>query len=255
MLFQTSDTTWQAYNTYGGNSLYTGDAGYAGAARTRSATTGRSSTAPNDARRTSFFTAECPMVRFLERNGYDVSYSAASTPTAAARCCRTTRCSCRRATTSTGRARSAPTSRPARDAGVNLAFFTGNAMYWKTRYEPSIDGTATPYRTLVSYKETHAERDDRSATADVDRHLARPTLQPARRRRPARERADRHDLHGQLLTTRRDHGARRPTARLRIWRNTSVATLAPGRPTTLADRLARLRVGRRPRQRLPSGRA
>ena len=22
MLFQTSDTTWQAYNTYGGNSLY-----------------------------------------------------------------------------------------------------------------------------------------------------------------------------------------------------------------------------------------
>ena len=23
LLFQTSDTTWQAYNTYGGNSLYT----------------------------------------------------------------------------------------------------------------------------------------------------------------------------------------------------------------------------------------
>ena len=24
LLFQTSDTTWQAYNDYGGNSLYTG---------------------------------------------------------------------------------------------------------------------------------------------------------------------------------------------------------------------------------------
>jgi hypothetical protein len=24
VLFQTSDTTWQAYNRYGGNSLYTG---------------------------------------------------------------------------------------------------------------------------------------------------------------------------------------------------------------------------------------
>ena len=30
LLFQTSDTTWQAYNNYGGNSLYTGRAGGAG---------------------------------------------------------------------------------------------------------------------------------------------------------------------------------------------------------------------------------
>ena len=44
----------------------------------------------------------------------------------------------------------------ARDAGVNLAFFSGNEIFWKTRWEPSIDGTNTAYRTLVSYKETHA---------------------------------------------------------------------------------------------------
>ena len=39
---------------------------------------------------------------------------------------------------------------------------------------------------------------------ELDRHLARSALQPAGRRRPARERADRHDLHGQRLpaTTR-----------------------------------------------------
>ena len=43
----------------------------------------------------------------------------------------------------------------ARDAGVNLAFFSGNEVFWKTRWEPSIDGTNTPNRTLVSYKETH----------------------------------------------------------------------------------------------------
>ena len=30
LLFQTSDTTWQAYNRYGGNSLYTGSSGAAG---------------------------------------------------------------------------------------------------------------------------------------------------------------------------------------------------------------------------------
>ena len=44
----------------------------------------------------------------------------------------------------------------ARDAGVNLAFFSGNEVFWKTRWEPSIDGTNTAYRTLVSYKDTHA---------------------------------------------------------------------------------------------------
>jgi len=29
-------------------------------------------------------------------------------------------------------------------------------VFWKTRWEPSIDGTNTAYRTLVSYKDTHA---------------------------------------------------------------------------------------------------
>jgi hypothetical protein len=43
-----------------------------------------------------------------------------------------------------------------RDAGVNLAFFSGNEMFWKTRWENSIDGTNTPNRTLVCYKETLA---------------------------------------------------------------------------------------------------
>ena len=40
-------------------------------------------------------------------------------------------------------------------AGVNLAFFSGNEMFWKTRWGPSIDGSNTPYRTLTTYKETH----------------------------------------------------------------------------------------------------
>src|SRR5947209_5164300 len=40
-------------------------------------------------------------------------------------------------------------------ATAAIAFFSGNEMFWKTRWEPSIDGSSTPYRTLVSYKETH----------------------------------------------------------------------------------------------------
>ena len=42
----------------------------------------------------------------------------------------------------------------ARAAGVNLGFFSGNEMFWKTRWENSIAGTSTAYRTLVCYKET-----------------------------------------------------------------------------------------------------
>ena len=75
LLFQTSDTTWQAYNNYGGNSLYEGGPG----------------TNPGRAYKVSYnrpfatravaggqdwvFNAEYPMVRFLEANGFDVSYT------------------------------------------------------------------------------------------------------------------------------------------------------------------------------------
>ena len=40
---------------------------------------------------------------------------------------------------------------------MNLAFFSGNESYWKTRWENSTDASSTPYRTLVSYKEGAAQ--------------------------------------------------------------------------------------------------
>ena len=42
----------------------------------------------------------------------------------------------------------------ARAAGLNLAFFSGNEVFWKCRWENSIAGSSTPYRTFVCYKET-----------------------------------------------------------------------------------------------------
>ena len=50
-------------------------------------------------------------------------------------------------------------------------------------------------RSSPTRRRTRTRRSTR--TADVDGHLARPALQPARRWRPSGERADRHDLHGQ----------------------------------------------------------
>ncbi|MCZ9339271.1 hypothetical protein NGM37_15975, partial [Streptomyces sp. TRM76130] len=42
----------------------------------------------------------------------------------------------------------------ARKAGVQQAFFSGNEVFWQTRFAPSIDGTDTDHRTLVCYKMT-----------------------------------------------------------------------------------------------------
>ena len=70
ILFQTNDTTWQAYNQYGGNSLYAGSP----VGRAYKVSYNRPFTAPRRNPYDSFFSDQYPMVRFLERNGYDVSY-------------------------------------------------------------------------------------------------------------------------------------------------------------------------------------
>ena len=81
VLFQTSDSTWQAYNTWGGRSLYS----YSGPAGDPLNDVGRayavSYNRPLVTRRTEWglnylFAAEYPMIRFLEANGFDVEYCA-----------------------------------------------------------------------------------------------------------------------------------------------------------------------------------
>ena len=249
LLFQTSDTTWQAYNTTAATaSTRRLDRP---AAPTRSATTARSPPAAHGARGLA-----------LQRRVPDGPLAGAQRLRRQLHHRRRHRPPRRRA----ARAQGLPVGRPRRvlvrraarerrggaDAGVNLAFFSGNEVFWKTRWENSIDGSGTPYRTLVSYKETHANAKIDS-DAGVDRHLARSALQPAGRRRPAGERADRHDLHGQRPGTT---AIEVPAAdgKLRFWRNTRSPALAPGQTATLAAGHARLRVGRGPRQRLPAGR-
>src|SRR5262245_13665183 len=80
LLFQTSDTTWQAYNSYGGNSLYVGTAPSVGVQSGRAYKV--SYNRPFNDRGSSgglggsswVFYGEYPMVRWLEANGYNVSY-------------------------------------------------------------------------------------------------------------------------------------------------------------------------------------
>ena len=73
LLFQTGDTTWQAYNSYGGNSLYVGGPG-TNPGRAYKVSYNRPIITRGNAPEDWVFNAEYPMVRWLERNGYDVSY-------------------------------------------------------------------------------------------------------------------------------------------------------------------------------------
>jgi len=76
LLFQTSDTTWEAYNQYGGRSLYSSDTGGPGTNPDRAykVSYNRPLTVRGGIPEDSPFNAEYPMVRFLEANGYDVTY-------------------------------------------------------------------------------------------------------------------------------------------------------------------------------------
>src|SRR6267378_974170 len=67
ILVQTSDTTWQAYNDYGGNSLYSGNP----VGRAYKVSYNR----PVNTLKQDFFSQEYPMLHWLEANGYDVTYS------------------------------------------------------------------------------------------------------------------------------------------------------------------------------------
>src|SRR5262245_21781998 len=163
LLFQTSDTTWQAYNSYGGASLYAGGTGgvanppvYGGGFRATKVSYNRPFNTRIGAPQSFLFNAEYPMLRWLEMNGYDVSYfTGIDADRSGAEILN------HKVFLSVGHdeywsGAQRTNVEAARDAGVHLAFFSGNEVLWKTRWEQSIDGNGTPYRTLVSYKETLA---------------------------------------------------------------------------------------------------
>ncbi|MDR6862598.1 DUF4082 domain-containing protein [Phycicoccus sp. 3266] len=254
ILFQTSDETWQAYNTYGGtstsggngNSLYQCTLGncppgspavYKGASKV--SYNRPFHTAEDDqGGRSWLMYSEYPMIRFLEANGYDVSYTTGvDMSTTGAR----TLIQNHKVFMSTGHDEywsgvQRANVEAARDAGVNLAFFSGNEVFWKTRFEPSYDGTNTPSRTLVCYKDTHYD-------GQVDPVEWTGTWEDPRFSPPANGGRPQNALTGQLfLVNSGTTDIRVPStySKLRFWRNTDVANLTSGQTTTLGSGLGTL---------------
>jgi hypothetical protein len=166
------------------------------------------------------------MVRWLERNGYDVSYFTGVDGDR-----RGAEILEHRAFLSVGHdeywsGAQRANVEAARDAGTSLAFFSGNEVFWKTRWE---DG----HRTMVCFKETHAG-------AKIDPGSWTGTWRDSRPFNPEGGRPE-NALTGTWFSV--NSGTRAITVPaadgdLRFWRGTSVANLAPGTTATLtADTL------------------
>ncbi|HZS92903.1 MAG TPA: N,N-dimethylformamidase beta subunit family domain-containing protein [Chloroflexota bacterium] len=151
ILFQTSVTTYQAYNLWGGTSLYTGlvegTNQYQYGARAYAVSFDRPYERGNGAG--DFFFFEYPMLRWLEMKGYDVTYDTDLDTDASGALLLD-----HKAFLSVGH--DEYWSRGMRDNvenalrhGVSLGFFGANAAYWQVRLEPSFNG---PRRVVVCYK-------------------------------------------------------------------------------------------------------
>src|SRR5438046_2408543 len=161
LLYQQPVTTYQAYNDYPfdnatGKSLYDfnsyGATTVTGSTRAAKVSFDRPYLGDGTGVDwgSSVFSWEVNFVRWMEKSGYDVTYSTdVDTHTDGGRLLNY------RGFLSVGH--DEYWSKPmydavvaARDAGVNLAFFGANAIYWQVRLEPSSSGV--PNRVLVGYK-------------------------------------------------------------------------------------------------------
>jgi hypothetical protein len=240
--FQTSDTTWQAYNTWGGTSLYQGgtlpSGGGTKVSYNRPITL--EDTSGGYGTYNSFWHAEYPMVRWLEANGYDISYS---TDVDSAR--NGNLIPNHKIFMSVGHdeywsGQQRANVMAARDAGVSLAFFSGNESFWKVRWENSTDASGTPYRTLVCYKESKNGSIDPLDKAPT--YTWTGTWRDNRGGSPDDAGVPENAMSGTAYMNDRtsaDLGISMNVpaayANLRFWRNTSVARLTAGQTATLGQ--------------------
>lgn len=157
ILFKTADLTWVAYNKFGNWNLYRGNGSFHPSSRATQASYNRpwqNRHLPPEGHFINFiFGAEFPMLYWLEKHGYDISY-----------------CSCadienmHRAgqLVPPGDNRSPPVKailsvghdeywtpgmkeahEHARNYGVHLAFFSGNEVYWRTKWLEDVLNTTT----------------------------------------------------------------------------------------------------------------
>ncbi len=252
IVFQTSDTTWQAYNAWGGASLYYGQVpvdpadmigylppncscGLQAIGRASAVSYNRpiiTNTSPIGGSHDYIFGVESSAISWLEQNGYDVSYISGVDATRNGALLLN-----HDAYLSVGHdeywsAEQRANVEAARDAGVNLAFWSGNECYWKVRWESSIDGSGQAYRTMVCYKETWGTSTDPSNVGTGtwrDPRYADPGQQPENALTGTMFQVD--SYRQDTISIPYDY------SNLRFWRNTDVSELQDGETYNLVQNL------------------
>jgi Bacterial Ig domain len=248
IVMQTSDPTWTAYNQYGLGSSYNGTTasgeGGGQALRANKVSFNRPQMNRGGGSVNQYFNAEYALSRFLERNGYDVTYFAGVDADRRGELLKNHKLFISVGHDEYWSKGQRTNVEAARDkSGVNLAFMSGNEVFWKTRYEPSIDGSKAPWRTLAIYKETHTRLTDNGE------------LQPGRKIDPLagvwtgtwRESSPynpegpqpENDLTGTIFTVNANRQdplvVPAKFGKLRFWRNTEVAMLKAGEEAVLGN--------------------
>ncbi len=240
VLLQTSDETWEAYNAYGGNSLY--GCTVACPESKAKAYKGAYSVSYNrpfdgsfneDKGASYLWYAEYQLIYWMEKNGYNVSYTSQSEVDRNGALLKNHKLFVSSGHDEYWSAAGRANVEAAREAGVNLAFFSGNEVFWKTRWEASTEGSNTPYRTLTTYKETHFEGP--SDPADP------PTWTGAWNDPRGGPSADggkpQNSLTGQqfeINSGTSDITVPSTFGKLRVWKHTAAETLGSGQTLTLA---------------------
>ncbi|NKK43973.1 DUF4082 domain-containing protein [Rhizobium leguminosarum] len=243
IVFQTADETWQAYNGWGGANFYGGNgpatgqgAGRAYALSYNRPIATRDGVGTYAGPQDYLFGAEYAGIYWLEQNGYDVSYLSGVDVDRYGSLLLNHKTYVDAGHDEYWSGQQRTNVEAARDAGVNLMFWSGNEVYWRTRWGNAYSADGTPYRTLISYKETWGPPGTSlDPTNEWTGTFRDPRLSP-----PAIGGGNpENSLTGQLFKVD-DVGGNLASikvayddANLRFWRNTSVANLQPGQTATL----------------------
>jgi hypothetical protein len=247
ILFQTSDETWQAYNDYGGHSVYGPTDAFDLTNRAYKVSYNRpfNTRVFQEESVTFLFGTEYPMLRWLEFNGYDVTYFTGIDAARTGSLIKNHKIYLSIGHDEYWSGPQRTNVEAARDSGVNMAFFSGNEVFWKTRWENSTDSSNTPFRTMVVYKETLGPKSIPQATAVVD-PLDPPTWTGTWRdpvkSPPADGGRPENSLTGTIFMVN-GPGSDNPgnlsikvpaaDGKMRFWRNTTLANLSAGQTGSL----------------------
>jgi hypothetical protein len=244
IVFQTSDETWQAYNGWGGANLYGGNGpsdppanaggeaipGAAFAVSYNRPIVTRDSIGQFAGPQDSLFGAEYSAIYWLEQNGYDVSYISGMDAATNGSLLLNHKIFMDAGHDEYWTDSQVANVEAAKSAGVSLVFLSGNEVFWQTQFAPSIDGSGTANRTLVSYKDSHFESLINPTGQGTGTFEAPLSWGGANMPSNA--------LTGEVFSVDQTPTLGRITipydmTQLRIWRNTSVAATAPGQTASL----------------------